>query len=345
MPSIDDQQPLIDLALSRAVVDRDADHRGDPEWLARQWAATGRVLVVHDGQVPVDDDGRLVLLPATQVPLSVSDGAASPGVVVAYLGRMGETTYFAALDLHAGGLAASAATTADGSGVDDGAAASSVVREFPGVAAGHVRWAGLRDVGAVLDDLEAGLVVHAVALAAWHRSHTHCPRCGAPTEPVLAGTVRRCPKDATEHYPRTDPAVIMTVVDESDRLLLGRQASWPERRFSTLAGFVEPGESLERAVAREVAEEVGLTVREVRYVGSQPWPFPSSLMLGFVARVEGEEPRVDGVEIAEARWFDHGELEAALASGELRLPPSISIARRLIEAWAGDPLAADGTWR
>ena len=182
---------------------------------------------------------------------------------------------------------------------------------------------GLRQVGALLDDHDAGLLVTAVALANWHRTHTHCPRCGSPTSLAGGGWLRTCPADGSEHYPRVDPAVIMLVHDGADRCLLGRQASWPQGRFSTLAGFVEPGESAERAVAREVAEEAGIAVEEVRYRASQPWPFPSSLMLGFTARaVSADEPRLLDGELAEARWFSRAEL--AEDSGP-RLPPPISI--------------------
>jgi len=197
---------------------------------------------------------------------------------------------------------------------------------------------GLRAVGADLDARDAGLVVHAVSLANWHRTHTHCPRCGEPTAPRAAGHVRRCEADGSEHYPRTDPAVIMSVVDADDRLLLGRQTAWPEGRFSTLAGFVEPGESLEAAVRREVHEEVGVTIGDVQYLGSQPWPFPSSLMLGFRAQATSTEvTRHDG-EIAEARWFTRETMLDAIGSGELQVAPTISIARRLIEHWYGAEL-------
>lgn len=201
----------------------------------------------------------------------------------------------------------------------------------------------LRQVGADLDDLEAGLVVHAVSLANWHATHTHCPRCGAPTVSVTAGHVRRCTVDGSEHYPRTDPAVIMAVTDSADRLLLGRQTSWGEGRFSTFAGFVEPGESLEAAVRREVFEEVGIVLGDVRYLGSQPWPFPSSLMLGFRAEaVTTEVTRHDG-EIAEARWFTREGLHEAVARGEVLVAPTISISRRLIEHWLGAVLPPS-TW-
>jgi NAD+ diphosphatase len=138
----------------------------------------------------------------------------------------------------------------------------------------------------------------------------------------------------------------MAVVDEADRILLGRQARWPERRFSTLAGFVEPGESLEAAVRREVFEEAGVVVDEVVYRGSQPWPFPSSLMLGFFARATSTDIVVDGEELAQARWWSREELSLDLATGELLLPPTVSIARRLIEAWFGGPIRDAGeAWR
>jgi NAD+ diphosphatase len=158
-----------------------------------------------------------------------------------------------------------------------------------------------------------------------------------------AGHTRRCVNDDSEHYPRTDPAVIMLVVDDDDRLLLGRQVSWPERRFSTLAGFVEPGESLEAAVRREVHEEAGITVDAVTYLGSQPWPFPSSLMLGFTAHARDTAvDRRDG-EIAETRWYTREGMLADIASGELLVSPSISISRRLIEHWYGGSLPENPT--
>jgi NAD+ diphosphatase len=219
-------------------------------------------------------------------------------------------------------------------GVDDGGAAYFAAE----VGEPDESFQGLREVGALLGNRDAGLLVQAVALANWHAAHTHCPRCGAPTVVAAGGHLRRCERDGSEHYPRTDPAVIMAVVDREDRILLGRQVSWPEGRFSTLAGFVEPGESLEAAVRREVAEEVGLAVGEVGYLGSQPWPFPASLMLGFRARAETTEVhRVDG-EIAEARWFTRDGLREAIRRGEVRPSPSISISRRLIEHWYGEPL-------
>jgi NAD+ diphosphatase len=202
----------------------------------------------------------------------------------------------------------------------------------------------LRALGTLLGDADAGMLVHAVALENWHRTHRFCARCGHATEVVLAGHVRKCPACAAEHFPRTDPAVIMLVVDDQDRCLLGRHAAWPEGRFSTLAGFVEPGESLEQAVAREVLEEAGVTVDDAEYLGSQPWPFPSSLMLGFHAHASDARVRVDGEELAEARWFTRAELKAAIDAGEVLPPGGISIARRLIEHWYGEPFPEERHW-
>jgi NAD+ diphosphatase len=206
-----------------------------------------------------------------------------------------------------------------------------------------LRPADLREAAALLNDRDAGLFTHAVALANWHATHTHCPRCGTPTVTVAAGHAQRCPADGSEHFPRIDPAVIMLVTDPDDRCLLARNRRWPERRVSILAGFVEPGESAEQAVAREVQEETGIVADRVRYAGSQPWPMPQSLMLGFRAAASGDlELRVDDDEIAEAYWYSREELRRALAAREILLPPPVSIAHRLIESWYGEELP--GVW-
>jgi NAD+ diphosphatase len=198
-------------------------------------------------------------------------------------------------------------------------------------------WAGLRDLGADLDDLDAGLLAEAVAMVEWHERNRFSPLSGARTTIERAGWVQRDPETGAELFPRTDPAVIMLVHDGGDRCVLGRQAVWPPGRFSILAGFVEPGESAEGAVAREVAEEVGLRVTDIRYVGSQPWPFPQSLMLGYTARVEGEPTlRLDPTEIEEARWFSRDELRSG--AGPRALPPAVSIARHIIDRWLKDGL-------
>jgi NAD+ diphosphatase len=203
---------------------------------------------------------------------------------------------------------------------------------------GDPAWRTLRQVGADLDDLGASAFATTLALANWHRTHGHCPRCGAETAPVLAGWIRRCPADGSEHYPRTDMAVIMAVVDADDRILLARGKGFRGNGMSVLAGFVEPGETLASAVAREVAEEVGVEVTDVTYLGDQPWPFPSSLMLGFTARALGTELRLQAEEIEAARWFSRDELVAALADGSVVVSGRISISRRIIEHWFGGPL-------
>lgn len=207
-------------------------------------------------------------------------------------------------------------------------------------------WRTLREFGPTADDLEAALVVSAIALEQWHQRHTHCPMCGTPTVESQAGWTRTCTADGSQHFPRTDPAVIMLIHDGGDLALLGRGPQWGEGRFSTLAGFVEPGESLEAAVAREVYEEVGVRITDIRYLASQPWPFPASLMLGFIARLDGDPSiTLDPVEMAEAGWFTRAEIEQARdwtddlvtpLEGEHRLrgvPPHFSISRFLIDRW------------
>ena len=198
--------------------------------------------------------------------------------------------------------------------------------------------AGLRDLAGGLDPDAAALAATSLGLANWHRSHRRCSRCGAPTEPALAGWIRRCPEDGSDHYPRTDIAVIMAVTDEADRLLLARAPSWPPGRMSVLAGFVEPGETLQQAVAREVREEVGIDVREVRYVADQPWPFPTSLMIGFTARAVQTDLVLDRVEIVEARWASREDVRSLIARREYLPSPGFSISRALVEDWFGGPL-------
>jgi NAD+ diphosphatase len=306
--SEEDYGPLGRLALSRETVDRVTELRSDTAWLERAWADPGsRVLVVRDGRALARQDGDAVEL------RFVPPGLAPAGTRFLLGTDADGTAYFGV----------------SGPGAD--AAIRSEDNGFQPV--------GLRQVGALLSDRDAGLFTHAVALANWHESHTHCPRCGTPTVPAPAGHLTRCPNDGTEHFPRVDPAVIMLVTDPEDRCLLARNAAWPERRMSVLAGFVDPGESAEHAVAREVHEETAIHVGQVEYLGSQPWPMPRSLMLGFRAVAAGGQViRVDEEEIAEAVWFTRPELRAALDAGELAIAPTSSIARRLIEFWYGGEL-------
>jgi NAD+ diphosphatase len=204
-------------------------------------------------------------------------------------------------------------------------------------------WLSLRQLGEDVDDAAAALLATGTALTNWHLSHLHCVRCGSPTISQEAGWSRRCEPCSYTHFPRTDPAVIVLVRDEQDRALLARQRRWEPGWFSTLAGFVEAGESAEAAVVREVREEAGVVLDDARiqYLGSQPWPFPGSLMLGYHAWALTTQVEPDGEEIAEARWFTRDELRVACDKGEVLLPPRISIARALIEEWFGETLSGD----
>ncbi|MDR0343885.1 MAG: NAD(+) diphosphatase [Nocardiopsaceae bacterium] len=354
---VDSAWELDGLALSRGEVDRSTIHRNDPAWIEAAWAAPRtRVLVLtggaggppqagpSGGQAPVrfsEAGAGLVLVPAADAPAGLrfllgvdKEGTAFFGVAL----PPGERALAEAIAQAAGGPAGGGRPDGSAGGAAGGEAAGGgpAGGEVPG---GEARLAGLREAGPLLDDRDAGLMTHAVALANWHASHPHCPRCGAMTSPQPAGHSRVCPVDGSEHFPRIDPAVIMLVTDADDRCLLARNQAWPQRRVSILAGFVEPGESAEHAVVREVAEETGITVSEVRYLASQPWPMPQSLMLGFRARAtSGLQIRVDDDEIAEARWFSRADLGAAMAAGEIRLPSPVSIAHQIIRAWYGGPL-------
>ena len=310
-----DTGPLGRLALSRSGVDRATQRRGDNAWVEAAWADRGtRVVVVHGSSALVSSDGGhlgLVFVPSAAAPegtrflLGVDDD---------------EIAYF--------GVAPRGETGRTGEGEARDRSEENDARLMP-----------LRQVGAMLSDRDAGLLTHAVALANWHQTHTHCPQCGTPTVPAPAGHLATCPVDGTDHFPRLDPAVIMLVTDPDDRCLLARNALWPRGRMSVLAGFVEPGESAELAVAREVKEETAIVVGQVGYLGSQPWPMPRSLMLGFKAvAAAGQSIVVDEDEIGEARWFTRAEMRAAIEAGELGLAPTSSIARRLIEYWYGAEL-------
>jgi NAD+ diphosphatase len=310
-----DDGPLGRLALSRSTVDRATLRRADGAWVEAAWAdPRSRVLVVSDSQALVRSaDGRPELV-------FISSAEAPEGTKFLLGVDTDDVAFF--------GVSVPGGVSRVRSGEDD------------------VQPMSLRQVGALLSDRDAGLLTHAVALANWHDTHTHCPRDGTPTVPAPAGHLTTCPTDGSEHFPRLDPAVIMLVTDPDDRCLLARNALWPKGRMSVLAGFVEPGESAEQAVAREVFEETAITVGHIRYLGSQPWPMPRSLMLGFQAAAPaGQRITVDAEEIGEARWFTREEMLAAIGTGELALAPTSSIARRLIEFWYGGELPdGSGSW-
>ncbi|MDX1433001.1 MAG: NAD(+) diphosphatase [Gammaproteobacteria bacterium] len=294
-------------------LDRATSRRLDRAWLLAR-LADPRTRIV-----PVDDSRNLVEGGDTLRPvlLSSRDLGAPEALAdaVILLGEHEEVTYFA---------------------LDIGARRAALEATLPPAC----EFRELRDVGVLLDAERAALLAYARALTYWHARHRHCGDCGQPTVAADGGHLRICSdaRCARRQFPRTDPAIIVLVTlgapaRSGERCLLGRQQGWPASLYSTIAGFVEPGETLEQAVVREVGEETGVHVGAVHYQSSQPWPFPSSLMLGFTATADGDTiVRHDG-ELADARWFTRAELAAALAAGSLRLPRRVSIAYRLIEDW------------
>lgn len=195
----------------------------------------------------------------------------------------------------------------------------------------------LKSVGPLLEQGDAALLAYARAVTYWHSRNRYCGVCGSPTQSIEGGHVRVCTdtRCGQQHFPRTDPAIIVLIAHQQ-HCLLGRQPIWPKKMYSTIAGFVEPGESLEGAVAREAFEETGVQVDNVRYHSSQPWPFPCSIMLGFTAEATGRKIRLGDNELENARWFSRAEIESSLRDGTLRLPTPVSIAYRLIEDWFDD---------
>jgi NAD+ diphosphatase len=301
------------LPLSRFEVDRDYLARERPGLLdeLRGNPAT-RVLPVHDGRALLKSETELALLTFDELP---------PAETLVYLGLTTTAT-----DAEPIGTPVVAAQLAD---------AGSLAEK---------NWSNLRLIGTKLSDRDAGLLTEALGILNWHLSHGFSPRTGAATLVEKGGWVRRDPVSGTEVFPRTDAAIIVGVTDADDRILLGSNALWESNRFSLLAGFVEPGESLEAAVIREVFEESGMWVADPVYLGSQPWPFPASLMLGFTARVDLDRTSTltpDGAEILELRWFSRDELRAS--RGEVMLPGPTSIAHAIIEEWLGEPIT-EGTW-
>jgi NAD+ diphosphatase len=305
-------------AFTGAALDRAGDGRRlDAAWLAEQRAhPAARALVAGDRGLRVRD-GRLEL-----VPLASLNGAAP-----VLLG----------LDDHGPVYAHDEDSAHEGLPPLIGAGG---MRGEPPPGSGGERLA-LRAAAATLSRADGGLAAYACALLNWHRRHRFCANCGHDTELVEGGLTRRCPRCGAEHHPRTDPVVIMLVTDGAERLLLGRQAAWPSGRYSALAGFVEPGESLEEAVAREVREETAVRVGRPRYIASQPWPFPASLMLGFSAPHAGGEPEPT-TELQDARWFTRAQMRKGAEAGALVLPGGVSISRSLVEDWYGGPLP--GSW-
>ena len=279
-----------------AFVDRNGERRKDPDWLAEALSGneTRFVPVWGDRCLVGGDPPGAVLLEREQVDSHIREDN------VIFLGLFRDQPAFAI----------------------------AISRELDAPFAELGEFKDLRFLGTMLPPDEANLAAHARAIVLWHRLTLYCGKCGSASQPEAGGNTRRCcnPDCNTEIFPRTDPAIIVLVAD-GDRCVLGRQAGWPEGRFSTIAGFVEPGESLEDAVRREVYEETNIRVGTVRYHSSQPWPFPSALMLGFIAEAMSEDIVLNDGELEDARWFTRDELK----SGEVGLPFRISIARRLVD--------------
>ena len=302
------------------ALDRATHLRSDSKWLSQRRAdPSSRVVLVRRSRSLVrgeaqdlDAGGEGGVYEPVLLPPAAAAACSEPPPEWIFLGlEGGDGGPDPGRALFAAEVSEGAATTLDGAG------------EFR----------DLRQVGAMLGQPEGSLLAYARAIVTWRGRHRYCGTCGAPTEPGQGGHVRRCTSEActAEHFPRTDPAIIVLVTD-GDRCLLGRKDIWPEGVYSTLAGFVEPGESLSEAVVREVREESGIEVGSVRYRSSQPWPFPASLMLGFRAERVGGELSVARPELADARWFDRGDFARRREIG-LRLPGRVSISRRLIEDW------------
>jgi NAD+ diphosphatase len=307
------QSFLSRLPLSRFEVDRDYLARDRAGLFDELWAeAATRILPVFDGRALVSADDSLRLIRASEVP---------EGVLRVYLGRT--TT----------------GTQSEPAGTPVVAVQLAEAAEFE-----DARWANLRTIGSRLSNRDAGLLTEALGILNWHATHAFSPRSGSATVVEKGGWVRRDLEMGTELFPRTDAAIIVAVTDADDRILLGSNALWESNRFSLLAGFVEPGESLEAAVAREVFEESGIRITDPVYLGSQPWPFPASLMLGFTAKVDGRAETAlspDGTEILALRWFSRDDLRES--RGEILLPGTTSIAHAIIEEWYGEPII-EGIW-
>jgi NAD+ diphosphatase len=301
------QSFLSRLPLSRFEVDRDYLARDRPDLFAELLGDPAtRILPIFQGKALVSD-GALVLLTPDKLPQHE---------VLVYLGLTLTSTPTEPI----------------------GTPVIAVAVSDPGALADR-DWASLRSIGNTLSDRDAGLLTEALGILNWHATHRFSPLTGGATISEKGGWVRRDPASEKELFPRTDAAIIVGVTDADDRILLGSNALWESNRFSTLAGFVEPGESLEAAVIREVFEESGIRVTDPLYLASQPWPFPASLMLGFTARVDANRPSTltpDGAEILELRWFSRDDIRASI--GEIILPGPTSIARAIIEEWFGGPI-------
>ncbi|RAN79226.1 hypothetical protein B5P43_14980 [Bacillus sp. SRB_336] len=303
-----------------AVLDRNCEQRSDSGFLDQvQGSPNHRIVLFRGGRALVSGAGLAYLDPAAAA------GHLPAGAVTVYLGRVlpGAQQYLPE------GTDLVLKVLADDAG------------DLPWVPEG-TSFSGYRDVGDSLPTADAAIFIEAQAVANWHLSHRFCPRCGSATAPEHSGWMRRCSADASEHFPRTDPAAIVAIVGADDRILLASNFAWESNRYSTVAGFIEAGESAEQGAVREIAEEVGVHLHTTHYAGSQAWPFPRSLMLGFIAYTDDTVAVPDGTEVREARWFSRSELQAAVLDGEAVISRRLSIARALIEHWYGGTILEPG---
>ncbi len=305
---------------AETILDRQCEQRIEPGYLdAVQREPSHRVVLLHRGKALLRDGALNYVDPAQHL------AALPAGTITVFLGKVN-----------------------DGHGHQLPAGTSLVLQILPYDAGLPARvpagadFVSYREAAAHLSAADAEVFIQAAAVANWHTTHPCCPRCGNPTMVASAGWMRRCTVDQSEHFPRTDPAVIVAIVGADERILLANNYAWDPHRYSTVAGFAEAGESAEQAAVREIAEEVGVHLHSLEYFGSQAWPFPRSLMLGFIAYTDDTVPTPDNVEVREARWFGREELQTAVLKGEAAISHRQSIARSLIEHWYGGPILDAG---
>ena len=288
-----------------SVLDRSSELRLDKQGLAERWQ---NAKIIHIARQRFLTDGsKLTFLSADQI--ANLDKKFSEGLKI-FLGIANGVDYFAyCTDV----------SQVELTSFDEG---------------GDGNYLTLREVDGIFSEFDIAICIHAQSVSNWHHAHPKCAKCGKDTRPEKGGSIRICESCGAEHFPRVDPAIIVLLRDRQDRIILGRQKIWPAKRFSCFAGFVEPGESFEQTVEREVLEEAGVSVSEIKYLTSQPWPFPASLMISFEAVTDTPElVKPDGEEIEAIKVLSRAQFEAELASEELLLPPKVSVARKMIEAW------------
>ena len=296
---------------ANSPLDRSAHLRGDQDWLAAALNDKRSLFIPVWKLMPFlvkTRDGRNE---AGWVTAELAQQLMRPGATAIFLGLMNDSAHFAI----------------DVSGLPDPSS--------DGALAGLGTFADLRTIAEEIDPGDAAILAQAKSMIDWHQRHGYCANCGAPTALAEAGYKRYCDACNTEHFPRTDPVVIMLALN-GDTCLLGRQAKWPKGFYSALAGFVEPGETIEEAVARELQEEAGIKVGDVAFHSTQPWPYPSSLMIGCYARAKTTDITVDMTELSDAQWFPREVVRASLekkGTPDLRLPPPLAIAHQLVKSW------------